>query len=101
MIAEGIIATNRHVAEVFARKRGDGGDFLMTFLGTPYRARIDFREEYEETEHFEVPIEEIIFLEDADRPCPTSRCSDWRGTAACPRRSLCSRRRPGRAPMSP
>ncbi len=70
VIAEGIIATNRHVAEVFARKRGDGGDFLMTFLGTPYRARIDFREEYEETEHFEVPIEEIIFLEDADRALP-------------------------------
>ncbi len=70
VIAEGVIATNRHVAEIFARKRGDGGDFLMTFLGTPYRARIDFREEYEETEHFEVPIEEVIFLEDADRALP-------------------------------
>jgi endonuclease G len=70
VIAEGIIATNRHVAEIFARKKGEGGEFLLTFLGTPYRARIDFREEYEEEAHIEIPIEEVIFLEDADRSLP-------------------------------
>jgi endonuclease G len=70
VIADGVIATNRHVAEGFARKRGDGGEFLMTFLGSPYQARIDFREEYEEETPFEIPIEEIVFLEDADRALP-------------------------------
>jgi endonuclease G, mitochondrial len=70
VIAERIIATNRHVAEGFARKAGAGGRFLTSFLGTPFEARIDFREEYQGDAPFEIPIEEVIFMEDVDRSLP-------------------------------
>lgn len=70
IIAERVIATNRHVAEIFARKAGAGGRFLKSFLGTDMAARIDFCEEYQSREALEVDVEEIIFLEDVDRALP-------------------------------
>ncbi len=70
VIAEGIIATNRHVAEIFAKKEGRGGCFLANFIGGSYRARIDFKEEYEERARAEVSVEEVLFMEDAPRNLP-------------------------------
>ncbi len=70
VIAEGIIATNRHVAEIFARKEGRGGRFLANFMGAGYRARIDFREEYQEQTAAEVTVEEVVFMEDTPRSLP-------------------------------
>ncbi len=70
VIAERVIATNRHVAEAFARKDGAGGRFLKSFLGSDMAARIDFREEYQGGDAFEVDVQEIIFLEDVDRALP-------------------------------
>lgn len=70
VIAEGIIATNRHVAEIFAKKQAKGCAFLVNFMGAAYAARIDFREEYKEKTTAEVNVREVVFMEDAPRNLP-------------------------------
>jgi endonuclease G len=70
VIADRIIVTNRHVAQIFAGKQGAGGAFRVNFTGAPYRARIDFREEYQEADPFEVAVEEVLFLQEDDRLLP-------------------------------
>ena len=70
VIAEKVIATNRHVAEIFASRQAQGIQFLSNFMGLPYRARIDFREEYQEQARFEVAVKEVVFMEAPERSLP-------------------------------
>jgi len=70
VIADGVIATNSHVARVFAGKTAGGGVFLANWSGEPYRARIDFLQEYEEPGAFEVNVREVVFMQDADPTLP-------------------------------
>jgi endonuclease G, mitochondrial len=76
LIAEDIIATNRHVAEVFAvgSPKGKGGIIKKNFIGQTLEAVIDFKEEYQtngsNTNQFEVHVEKIIYLPDASKDFP-------------------------------
>jgi endonuclease G len=63
MVAENIIATNRHVAIEFARKKGSGFAFSTNPEGKTIRARIDFKEEYRVDQIFETAVENVIFIE--------------------------------------
>lgn len=78
VIAEDIIATNRHVAEYFAlkvNKNSAGGVFRKNFAGITIQAFIDFKEEYQpgiasDNNQFEVEIDKIIYLPDASKNLP-------------------------------
>ena len=70
MIAPGVVATNRHVAEGFVAHRGGKVAFLANFTGKPYSARLDFREEYQEPQQLEIAIGEVLFLQDHDPRLP-------------------------------
>ena len=66
VVDEGVVVTNRHVAETFAARNGNGLAFRSSFLGQ-ISARVDFLEEYQEPEEFEVNIQEILFLAERGR----------------------------------
>jgi endonuclease G len=77
LIAENIIATNRHVAEFFSIKGNQtskGGIFRKNFIGQTLETVIDFREEYRndntQNNQFEVEIDKIIYLPDASKDLP-------------------------------
>ncbi|MBK7477371.1 MAG: DNA/RNA non-specific endonuclease [Haliscomenobacter sp.] len=77
LIAENIIATNRHVAELFCIRGGSnafGGVFRRNFMGQPLLATIDFKEEYHTSpaavNEFELEIEKVVYLPDASRDLP-------------------------------
>lgn len=65
MIDEGVMVTNRHVAEVFSARIGNNFDFKRDVSGERYRARVDFRREHERTAEWQAKISEIVFLEEA------------------------------------
>lgn len=70
IIAPGVVATNRHVAEIFARRSGAEAKFLLNFQGRPYRTRVDFLEEYLSEEEREIKVERVLFMEEPDRSLP-------------------------------
>jgi len=70
MIAKGVVATNRHVAEAFSAQRGGQVVFLTNFTGAAYKARVDFREEYQEPQQLEIAIERVLFMEERDPQKP-------------------------------
>ena len=76
LIADDIIATNRHVAEIFASgsASGKGGIIRKNFIGQTLEAYIDFKEEYQNngsaTNQFEVQVEKVIYLPDASKNLP-------------------------------
>jgi endonuclease G len=66
VIADGVIVTNRHVAELFAERRRRGFGFKKNPISNEeLSARIDFREEYKQgtTPAFEVQVKKILFVE--------------------------------------
>lgn len=69
LIDEGIVVTNRHVAEHFAERQGAifrfkiGRDRVQ-----PVRTKIDFREEFERPGIEEMPIERIVWMPSISRP---------------------------------
>lgn len=65
MIDEGIMITNRHVAEVFAARMGNNFDFKRDVTGERYRARVDFLREHDRSAEWQAKISEIVFLEEA------------------------------------
>ena len=68
MVSEDLIVTNRHVAELMARKKGRTITFLRNGLGDPVQAFVDFKEEYAGQNiarpQFEVRIEKVLFMTD-------------------------------------
>lgn len=70
IIAPGVVATNRHVAEIFARRADNEVKFLLNFQGRPYRTRVDFLEEYLGEEEHEIKVERVLFMEEPDRSLP-------------------------------
>jgi DNA/RNA endonuclease G (NUC1) len=64
MIDEDLLMTNRHVAEVFAEKRGQVLSFRADPDGRLYRARVDFLREHDRSGISQAAIKEIIHLED-------------------------------------
>lgn len=81
VVAEDLIVTNRHVAEVFARRTGDVFTFRSSFLG-PMAARIDFREELGSEKPAEFRLVDVLHIEDDAGPDMAVLRIDWAGDAA-------------------
>jgi len=63
-IEEDIIVTNRHVANLFAERRGRRFAFRFNRQGKAVRARIDFREEHLQAQSEEHPLVEVEWIAD-------------------------------------
>jgi endonuclease G len=64
MIEEDVLITNRHVAELFGEKRGNLFSFRANAEGSLYKARVDFRREYQRSSISQAAIKDIIFIEE-------------------------------------
>ncbi|MBP3954087.1 DNA/RNA non-specific endonuclease [Gemmata sp. G18] len=62
VIGDRLVATNRHVANVFAQGRGQGFVFRPSPLGGSLTARIDFKEEYQTGAIKEVPVTRVLYI---------------------------------------
>jgi len=66
MITEDILVTNRHVAKLFAEKKGKVLVFRKNAIGETVEAFIDFKEEYVgpniAAPQFEVAIEKVLYM---------------------------------------
>jgi hypothetical protein len=66
---EGVIVTNKHVAEHFAERDGAGFRFRIgRDRSSPMRVRIDYREEHESAAIEEMTVERIIWMPPTNRP---------------------------------
>lgn len=70
VVAPGVVVTNRHVASLFAQKRGESFTFRSNPLGTAFGARVDFKEEYLQLNSREIEVEKIIYVSDFDDQYP-------------------------------
>ncbi|HEV8606551.1 MAG TPA: DNA/RNA non-specific endonuclease [Tepidisphaeraceae bacterium] len=70
VIGDGVIVTNRHVAEVFAARGAKSIIFRRNFLGDSMGAKVDFCEEYDIDKSFEIAVEKVLFIEDHDDMLP-------------------------------
>ncbi|MBP0633070.1 DNA/RNA non-specific endonuclease [Cupriavidus sp. AcVe19-1a] len=69
LVEERLAITNRHVAELFAGRRGRGFGFLVNpAIGVPYGSRIDFRQEYERREIARVVVKAIRYIAGPNEP---------------------------------
>jgi len=70
VIEQGMIVTNRHVAELFAGRRGTRGfGFLINpAIGATYGARVDFRQEYERAATRRVDVAAVRYLAGPGEP---------------------------------
>lgn len=74
MITEDILITNRHVAMLFAEKKGKRLAFRKNPMGDAYEAFIDYKEEYMGAKvapsEFEVPIVEVLYMTEDNKTQP-------------------------------
>ncbi len=63
VVAPGVVATNRHVAALFARSEGDGFAYRTNFNGRQLRATMDWRREYNRGAESRFAVTEIIWIE--------------------------------------
>ncbi len=70
LVAPEVLVTNRHVAIELGRKGGDGFVFKRNPAGKRIRARIDFREEFEQPEEDEFRVRRILHIEPDDDVSP-------------------------------
>jgi endonuclease G len=69
LVDRNVVITNRHVAEVFSTKDNTGKIvFKENFLGIPFGAKIDFREEYENPDAAEVRVQKILYIAQSEAP---------------------------------
>lgn len=68
VIDEKVIVTNRHVASVFAKKQGSRFVIVQNSFGQDVVAKVDFREEYQVSDAFEVEIENVLFIAEENGP---------------------------------
>ena len=64
MVADNVVVTNRHVAMLFAERKGKRFAFSLNPEGSLIRARIDFKEEYKQNAVFEAGFEKVLFIEE-------------------------------------
>lgn len=62
VVGDHVAVTNRHVASVFAAKKGSSFPILKAPGGGTLKALIDFREEFEITQSAEIEIEKVLFI---------------------------------------
>lgn len=68
LVEENIIVTNRHVAEHFAQTKSQGYDWKTNARGKIVKARIDFREEYQNPVEQEMELVDILHIEPEPGP---------------------------------
>ena len=68
VVYEGIVVTNRHVAEVFAREKNGSLTFRPGLGGNEISASVDFLKEFNNPRTEVVNIDKILFLADQDGP---------------------------------
>jgi endonuclease G len=76
VVADDVVVTNRHVAELFARRTQE----TFTFRPAPQGlmgARVDFREEHEAADPAEFRIAEVLHIEDDTGPDMAFLRIDW------------------------
>ncbi|MBN9521325.1 DNA/RNA non-specific endonuclease [bacterium] len=61
VVSDRLVVTNRHVADVFARRQGERFVFRLSPLGGDMTARIDFKEEYQTGTSREVPVTRVLY----------------------------------------
>ncbi len=64
MVDEGILITNRHVAELFGQKRGNLFSFRASPEGDLYQVRVDFKREYQRSDIAQAAVKDIIFIDE-------------------------------------
>jgi endonuclease G len=85
VVADDVVVTNRHVADIFARGEGDRFVFRTSFLGQ-MGARLDFREELAGQAPIEFRITEVLHIEEDGGPDMAFLRIDWASNAAAQRR---------------
>jgi endonuclease G, mitochondrial len=85
VVADEVIVTNRHVAEIFAHRVGEQLLFRTSLLGQ-MEARLDFREEHEDESAAEFRIVEVLHIEDDAGPDMAFLRIDWASHATDSRR---------------
>jgi endonuclease G len=70
MVDEEILITNSHVAELFGEKRGNSFSFRADPEGVLYKARVDFRREFQRSAISQAAIKQIIFIEERNELRP-------------------------------
>ena len=68
LVRPDILATNRHVAGIFARSSGDRFTFRLGAGGRPISASIDFLREVGNAERRAHQIQDVLHIEDEDGP---------------------------------
>jgi endonuclease G, mitochondrial len=86
VVADDVIVTNRHVAEVFARRVGDRFEFRSSFLGQ-MEARLDFLEEHQRESAAEFRLMEVLHIEEDPGPDMAFLRVDWASNTAGERRT--------------
>jgi endonuclease G len=64
MVADRIMVTNRHVARAFARRQNNSIVFRTNIFGDLLQPQVDFKEEYQREDAFEVRIESVLYIEE-------------------------------------
>jgi endonuclease G len=85
VVADDIVVTNRHVADLFARRVGDRFVFRTSFLGQ-MGARLDFREELASQAPIEFRVVEVLHIEDDTGPDMAFLRVDWTSNVAAGKR---------------
>ncbi|UJP05189.1 MAG: DNA/RNA non-specific endonuclease [Nitrosomonas sp.] len=70
LLADNLIVTNRHVAELFAQASGRKFRFRLNQRGRMVSARIDFREEHNIAENNEFGIGEVLWIAENSDAAP-------------------------------
>jgi endonuclease G, mitochondrial len=81
VVADEVIVTNRHVAEVFARRVGERFEFRSSFLGQ-MEARLDFLAEHQRDSAAEFRLVEVLHIEDDRGPDMAFLRVDWASSPA-------------------
>ena len=68
IVAPGTVVTNRHVAREFSRLSGSRFVFRRAASGATMAASVDFLREKDRDDRFEVPVAEVLHIEDEDGP---------------------------------
>lgn len=63
MVRPGLVVTNRHVAEQFARGSGTGFAFRQFRTGRPVRCSLDWFQEYQQPEESRFRVSEVVWIE--------------------------------------
>ena len=96
LVADDIVVTNRHVAEVFATGTPGGGfTFRRNFRNRPMSASVDFRMEFGVDAINEFPLAEVLHIEPDPGPDMAFFRLSRQGASPGPRRATRCGSRPG------